>query len=369
MQSNVKVKFPTATSTWGPEEREAIEEVLASGRMTMGEKTEEFEEAYARYIGTKYCVAVNSGSSANLLMVAAYTLMYGSGTVIVPSIAWATSYSPFQQYGWKLKFADISTLTLNYDIHSLCDSIQPGDLILAVNLLGNPNDFDSFPNLWLGKSFILEDNCESMGASYKGKMCGSLGIMGTHSTYFAHHMCTMEGGMITTDSQFLYEMLISLRSHGWTRHFKEGNLHGVKPEKFSFIYPGYNVRPTDLQCAIGLAQLKKLPGFVSTRHENQANFREYAKKRGWGYQVEPEGGYSSSFGCALFSDDVENIKKYFDSKGIDYRPIMTGDFTKSPSIKYYDHRVYGDLPNTKWVEKHGIFVGNHHTPIDWSILD
>jgi CDP-6-deoxy-D-xylo-4-hexulose-3-dehydrase len=359
------IKFPTATSTWGEEELEAINSVLKSGRMTMGEKTEEFEEAYADYIGTKYCVAVNSGSSANLLMVAAYTLKYGRGTVIVPSIAWATSYAPFQQYGWKLKFVDVDRNTLNYDIASLRKAHwRDVSLILAVNLLGNPNDFDMFPGV-----HRIEDNCESMGAEYKGRKCGSFGEMGTHSTYFAHHMCTMEGGMVTTDDQFLYEMLISLRSHGWTRHFKEGNIHGVKPEKFSFIYPGYNVRPTDLQCAIGLAQLKKLPDFVATRHQNQINFREYAKKRGWGYQVEPEGGYSSSFGCALFTPDVELVKKEFDAKGIDYRPIMTGDFTKSPSIKYYDHQVYGDLPNTKWVEQNGIFVGNHHTPIDWTILD
>lgn len=364
-QSPVKVKFPTATSTWGPEEIEAINQVIASGRMTMGEKTEEFEEAYARYIGTKYCVAVNSGSSANLLMVAAYTLMYGSGKVIVPSIAWATSYSPFQQYGWKLKFVDVDRNTLNYDIDALNAAYDRGDTILAVNLLGNPNSFGGFPD----DADVLEDNCESMGSSYEGAMCGSIGMMGTHSTYFAHHMCTMEGGMITTDDKFLYEMLVSLRSHGWTRHFKEGNLHGVKPEKFSFIYPGYNVRPTDMQCAIGLAQLKKLSDFVSTRHQNQINFREYAKKRGWGFQIEPEGGYSSSFGCALFTPDVENVKKEFEAKGIDYRPIMTGDFTKSPSIMYYYHNVCGDLPNTKWVVENGIFVGNHHTPIDWSILD
>ena len=363
-----QIKFPTATSTWGEEEREAILKVLDSGRMTMGEKTEEFEEAYASYVGTKYCVAVNSGSSANLLMVAADTLMNGPGEVIVPSIAWATSYAPFQQYGWVLKFVDIDRRTLNYDIGALNAAYKPGDVVLAVNLLGNPNDFDGFPK----GAPILEDNCESMGSSYFGKMCGSFGLMGTHSTYFAHHMCTMEGGMITTDDQYMYEMLVSLRSHGWTRHFKEGNLHGVKPEKFTFIYPGYNVRPTDLQCAIGLAQLKKLPTFVEQRHKNQDEFREYAYSQGWKTQVEPEGGYSSSFGCALFTDteeELELIKGNFEANGIDYRPIMSGNFTKSPSIKYYNHTVYGKLPNTDWVEKHGIFVGNHHTPVDWSVLD
>jgi len=361
------VKFPTATSTWGNEERDAIIRVLDSGRMTMGEKTEEFEEAYAKYIGSRYCVAVNSGSSANLLMVAAYTLLNGPGTVIVPSIAWATSYSPFQQYGWDLEFVDIDRETLNYNVHDLNAAHNDGDLILAVNLLGNPNEFDRFPD-----ETILEDNCESMGAEYFGKKCGSFGLMGSHSTYFAHHMCTMEGGMITTDDKFLYEMLVSLRSHGWTRHFKPGNLHGVVPEKFTFIYPGYNVRPTDMQCAIGLEQLKKLPAFVKQRHENQESFREYAKKRGWKTQKEPHGGYSSSFGCALFTETYEELtelKKKFDETGIDYRPVMSGDFTNSPSIKYYNYSTYGDLPNTAWVEDHGIFVGNHHTKVDWSILD
>jgi len=357
------VKFPTATSTWGEEERDAIIRVLDSGRMTMGEKTEEFEEAYAKYVGTRYCVAVNSGSSANLLMVAAYTLIHGPGTVIVPAIAWATSYSPFQQYGWKLKFVDIDRSTLNYDIGALNAVYETGDVILAVNLLGNPNDFDGFPS-----DDILEDNCEAMGAVYMGQDCGSFGLMASHSTFFSHHMCTMEGGMVTTDDPFLYEVLVSIRSHGWTRHFKEGNVHGVKPEKFTFIYPGYNVRPTEIQCAIGIEQLKKLPAFVEQRHKNYESFKEYAAAQGWGFQLEVDGGYSSAFGCALFSDKIEAIKCYFDLEGIDYRPIMTGNFTKSPSIRHYHYETYGSLPNANWVEKNGIFVGNHHFPVDWSVL-
>lgn len=358
------IKFPTATSTWGEEERDAIIRVLDSGRMTMGEKTEEFEEAYAKYIGTRYCVAVNSGSSANLLMVAAYTLIHGPWEVIVPAIAWSTSYSPFQQYGWKLKFVDIDRDTLNYDIGALNAAYEEGDIILAVNLLGNPNDFDGFPT-----TRILEDNCESMGASYFGEMCGKFGIMASHSTFFSHHMSTMEGGMITTDDPFLYEVLVSIRSHGWTRHFDEINLHGVKPEKFTFIYPGYNVRPTEMQCAIGIEQLKKLPEFVRCRHENQETFREYAVSKGWGFQSEPDGGYSSSFGCAFFSPEIRKIAAGFDARGIDYRPIMSGNFTKSPAIKFYRHEVYGSLPNTRWVEDNGLFVGNHHFPVDWSVLE
>lgn len=356
--------YPTASSTWGEEERKAIESVLDSGFITMGKKTEEFEKRYADYIGSKYCVAVNSGSSANLLMVAAWTLRYGKGTVIVPSIGWATSYSPFQQYGWKLRFVDVDKNTLNYDIGKLHIASEGADLILAINLLGNPNDFEKFPHL-----FVLEDNCESMGAEYLGRKCGTFGVMSSHSTYFAHHMCTMEGGMITTDDEYFYHMLLSLRSHGWTRHLPKDNLFGVPVEKFSFIMPGYNVRPTDMQCAIGLEQLKKLPKFVETRHENQEAFKEYCEKQGWGYQTEPFGGYSSSFGCALFTESVDSIKRHFERKGIDYRPIMSGNFTKSKSIDYYDYEISGNLENTDWVEKNGIFVGNHHYKVDWRILD
>lgn len=357
------MSYPTAVSTWGKEELEAGVNVLLSGKTTMGEITKEFEKKYAEYIGSKYCIACNSGSSANLLMVAAFTLRYGSGTVIVPSIGWSTSYSPFFQYGWKLKFVDINKKTLNYDIEKLKESYQEGDLILAINLLGNPNEFREFPSM-----VMLEDNCESMGAEYADMKTGNFGVMASHSTYFAHHMCTMEGGLITTDDEYFYHMLLSLRSHGWTRHLPEDNLLGAKVDQFEFIYPGYNVRPIEIQSAIGLEQLKKLPEFVRNRQENFRSFHEYAKKQGWGVQTEPEWGKSSPFGCALFSEDIEDIKKKFSEKGVEFRPIMSKDFTKSPSISYYDYEK-GDLSNTEWVEKYGIFVGNHHVPVDWSFLD
>ncbi len=211
------------SSTWDGQELEAVLDVAASGQTTMGRRVAEFEREYAAFCGTKYCVAVNSGSSANLVMVAAFTLRRGGpGTVIVPTVGWATSYSPFQQYGWRLVFVDIDRETLNYDVRQLraaCRKYQPA-CILAVNLLGNPNDFDEFPN----GIPILEDNCESMGARYNGRVTGSFGEMGTHSTFFSHHMCTMEGGMVTTNDEHYRDMLLSLRSHGWTRHLAEDNV-------------------------------------------------------------------------------------------------------------------------------------------------
>lgn len=342
--------IPLAGSTWGAEEKRAAMEVIASGNVTMGAKTKQFEEAFARYIGTRYCVAVNSGSSANLLMVAAYTLKHGPGTVIVPAVGWATSYSPFQQYGWKLVFVDVDRETLNYDLKALWGAVEKHEdpVILAINLLGNPNEFYGFPR----KCHILEDNCEAMGAEYDGKKTGSFGVMGTHSTYFSHHICTMEGGLITTNDEWFYHALLSLRSHGWTRHLSEKNVFDVKPEKFSFILPGYNVRPTEVQCAIGLEQLKKLPRLIEGRRRNASAFPCRTQK-----QI----GKSSWFGFAIHERDWQRFAEY------ESRPVVTGNFLRQPVIKHFNYEVFGDLKNADYVHDHMRMIGNSHETMPFAV--
>lgn len=338
-------------STWGPEEKAAAIAVIESGNTTMGEKTAQFEREYAAYVGTKYCVAVNSGSSANLLMVAAYSLKHGPATVIVPAVGWSTSYSPFQQYGWKLVFVDIDRDTLNYDLNQLWDATlkHDADLILAINLLGNPNDFNSFPR----KAQVLEDNCEAMGARYQGRRTGSFGVMASHSTFFSHHICTMEGGLITTDDEEYYHMLLSLRSHGWTRHLPEKNRLRAKPEKFSFILPGYNVRPTEVQSAIGIEQLKKLPRFIEQRRDNARRFP---------LATQAEVGESSWYGFAVFDDDMDKVA------GLETRPVVTGNFLRQPVLSHYKFEVFGSLRNANYIHDHALMVANSHLPIDWAAL-
>ena len=337
-----------SSDTWGPEERQAAIDVINSGRVTIGPKVEEFEKAYAKYCGTKYCVAVNSGSSANLLMVAAWTLRYGAGNVVVPAVGWSTSYSPFQQYGWHLIFVDVDRETLNYDmeaLHSACRANHV-DMILSINLLGNPCDYMNFPT---GVP-ILEDNCESMGATYNGRKTGSFGVMASHSTYFSHHICTMEGGMITTNNEYFHQMLLSLRSHGWTRHLPQHNVFGVRPAKFEFILPGYNVRPTEIQAAIGLEQLKKLDGFVEQRRENASRFP---------FKTQKECGQSSWFGMAVFGADRDHFTDY------ETRPIVTGNFLRQDVCKFYSYKVHGRLDNADYVHEQGMMIGNSHERIDW----
>lgn len=345
-----------ASSTWGEEERSAVLRVLNSGYVTMGREVSRFEKAYADYVGSKYCVMVNSGSSANLLMVAAYTLRHGPGTVVVPALGWSTSYFPFQQYGWKLHFVDVDRETFNYDLVGLWQAVERYEdpLILSINILGNPNEYLGFPR----KCHILEDNCEAMGAQYEGRMTGTFGLMASHSTYFAHHICTGEGGMVTTDDEYFYHMLLSLRSHGWTRHLPEGNALREPVESWRFILPGYNVRPTEFMGAVGLEQLKKLPEFVKARRENAERF-PWPKQR--------EIGESSWYGFGMITDDPEALRAHLEERKIEHRPVICGNFLRHPAARWLDY-VSDDLPNADFIHTNGVMIGNHAQRIDWNVL-
>lgn len=366
-----------ASTTWDEAEFQAMQKVIASGIFSMGEHVAQFEREFANYLNTKYCVMVNSGSSANLLMVAG--LFYRENDplkrgdeVIVPAVSWGTTYYPLYQYGLKLKFVDIDAETLNYDLAQLADAVSDKTrMILAVNLLGNPNDFAEIGKIIGSKNIILlEDNCESMGAVYQGRQAGTLGLMGSFSTFFSHHMSTMEGGMIVTEDEELYHILLSLRAHGWTRNLpKHNKVCGTKSdeafeESFRFVLPGYNVRPLELSGALGIEQLKKLPSFVQSRRDNAKAFQTIMSDFPY-FQIQKEIGESSWFGFSLvvrkdapFSrQDV--IGKLAENQ-IECRPIVTGNFTKNKVIKWFDYSIHNELKSAEIIDKNGLFIGNHH---------
>ena len=264
--------YPLANSTWDHDEFDAMQRVIESSQFTMGERVKAYERGFAHYQESRYAVMVNSGSSANLLMVAALFFkstrpLKPGDEVIVPAVSWSTSYTPLHQYGLKLKFVDVDLETLNFDLDALESAVSENTrLIMAVNLLGNPNEFNRITEIIGGSEIVLiEDNCESLGAKFDGKKAGSFGVMGSFSSFFSHHISTMEGGIITTDDEELYHILLSLRAHGWTRNLPKHNK--ITPpksddpfeESFRFVLPGYNVRPLELSGAIGVEQLKKLP--------------------------------------------------------------------------------------------------------------
>lgn len=367
--------YPLATSTWDEKELQAIQSVIDRDMYTMGESVAQFEKDFCKFLNKKYCVMVSSGSTANLIATAAlfYTKepkLKRGDEVIVPAVSWSTTYYPLHQYGLKLKFVDIDLETLNYDLDALASAISDKTkMIMVVNLLGNPNDFDLINAMIKDKDIVLlEDNCESMGAEYKGQQAGTFGIMGTFSTFFSHHMATMEGGFVTTDDEELYHILLSLRAHGWTRNLPKDNKVCTKSddwfeESFRFVLPGYNVRPVEMSGATGIEQLKKLPEFLAQRRKNAKLFVELFDNHP-DFIIQKDIDNSSWFGFSFIIKSTSNlkrkdiIKKLMDAN-IDCRPIVTGNFVRNDVMKYFDYEIHDELKNADYLHDNGFFVGNH----------
>ncbi|OWY33347.1 DegT/DnrJ/EryC1/StrS family aminotransferase [Herbaspirillum aquaticum] len=373
--------YPLATATWDDAEYQAIQDVIASGMFTMGAKVQEFEKQFAAYTGSKYCVMVNSGSSANLLMIAALRFrkespLLAGEEIIVPAVSWSTTYHPLQQYGLKLKFVDVDRDTLNYDIDALAAAVTDKTrAIMIVNLLGNPNDFEAIQAIVAGRNIVVvEDNCESLGAQLNGRQAGTFGVMGTYSAFFSHHISTMEGGMVVTDDEELYHIMLSVRAHGWTRNLpKHNKLTGTKSddafvESFKFVLPGYNLRPLEMSGAIGIEQIRKLPGLVSERRRNAAKFQslmaDYPQLR-----IQKEIGESSWFGFSMIVEpnagfSREDVVRVFNEHQIDVRPIVAGNFAKNEVLRWFDYEIHGTLDNADELDRNGLFIGNHHYELD-----
>ncbi|MDB9979516.1 DegT/DnrJ/EryC1/StrS family aminotransferase [Candidatus Pelagibacter sp.] len=368
--------YPLATSTWDNNELEAIQSVIDSDNYTMGNHVRQFENDFGKFINRKYCLMVSSGSAANLISIASFfytknPMLKKGDEVIVPAVSWSTTYFPLQQFGLKLKFVDIDLNTLNYDLDALKLAITKNTkMIVAVNLLGNPNDFDTINKIIKDKNiFIFEDNCESLGAEYKGRQTGTFGVIGTFSTYFSHHISTMEGGFVTTDNEEIYHILLSLRAHGWTRNLPKKNHVANKSddmfeESFRFVLPGYNVRPIEMSGAIGVKQLKKTPSFLKKRRENAKLFIKLFKDHP-NYLIQKDIDKSSWFGFSLIIKPSSNLKRKdiinkLQKNDIECRPIVTGNFVRNEVMKYFDYEVHEELKNANYLHDNGFFVGNSH---------
>lgn len=368
--------YPLATTTWDHSEIQAMHEVISSGSFTMGERVAEFEQQFSAKFDSKYSVMSNSGSSANLLALAAirYSSLNptpGRDEVIVPAVSWSTTYYPITQLGFKLKFVDIDANTLNASFADISNAISEKTAgIVVVNLLGNPSELSEIRGLADEHGlFMVEDNCESMGATYDGKLAGSFGDAGTFSSFFSHHISTMEGGLTVTDSLELKQVMTSLRAHGWTRGLPDENfVHNKSGDDFDdlfrFVLPGYNLRPLELEGAIGIQQLQKLDSIIAGRRDNAQKFIElmetYPEIR-----IQKELGRSSWFGFSMVlsgslagkrKDLIANLK----DNHVAVRPIVAGNFTRNPVMRHLPHVELPQLPNADSIHLDGLFVGNHH---------
>lgn len=374
-----KLFWPLAIHSWGDAERKAAHAVIDGDRHVMGDRVQEFEWQFAKYVGAKYAVMTNSGSSANLVM--ATVLKLSSATlwendrkyeVIVPAIAWSTTYSPFALLGCRLRVVDVNPYTLNADAIAVRAAITRDTVgIVGVSVLGNPAELGTMNMVAKEVGlFFVEDNCESLGAQIGSRLCGTIGRMGTFSTFFSHQLNTIEGGMLVTDDWELYKLALMVRAHGWDRDLPSTESRaGAAPYgySYSFVVPGFNVRPTELAAAVGLEQLKKLSQMNEQRRKNHRYFNELflGEDQWWRIQTCSAGAVPFGFVIVMPSLDAKNkVLRKLDAAGIEHRMVTGGSFSQHSAHRYYDWQTHMGTPNADHIHHCGFFVGNH--PVDLS---
>lgn len=349
------IKYPLAKETINEDDISALIEWLKTGpRLTKGDLTPQVEQKWAEYVGTKYAVFCNSGSSANLLMAyAVKSLNPRNMKVVVPSVGWVTTVAPFIQFGFEplMVGADEKTFGIDLDdLEKVCIQHSPATVIF-VQVLGVPHYRDRLVELSKKYNFtILEDACAALGASYSdGKKVGTVGKMSSFSFYFGHQLSTIEGGMVNTDDYETYQTLLMLRSHGWGKDLDKEKYDSLIEENgvddfhkpFTFFIPGFNLRSTDLQAFIGLRQVVKADWVSQRRNENHVryakNLKGLLKFQEWDDNVP----VSISFGALANSKEQRTrIVKALVAAGIETRIFSAGNLGRHPF----------------WVKEYGEFV-------------
>ena len=346
-------------------------------RLTKGDLTLEFEKKWSEWLGVKYSVFVNSGSSANLAAI--YSLLLSgklkNNKIVVPAVSWVTTVTPTIQLGMEPIMCDCDIDNLGLDINHLKEIIKNDNpsAIILVHVLGIPNHMDEILKLCKENDILLiEDTCESIGSKYNDKLLGTLGDLSTFSFYFGHHMSTIEGGMISTNDEDLYHILLSIRSHGWDRDLpkeKQNSLrekYGVDKFRslYTFYYPGFNLRSTDLQAYIGLGQLEKLDMIVENRNKNFIRYKNEIKNTFWNVS-EPEGSFISNFSFPIITKNIKELTEQLITNNIECRPLICGSINEHPF--WYERYGKQNLPNSKLVHNYGLYLPNNHQMTDEEI--
>lgn len=347
----------------------ALSEWVKTGsRLTKGPETLAFEQEFAHRFGARHAVFVNSGSSANLLMVGA---LKESGRLrnqiaIVPAISWATTVSPFLQLGFETILCDADPETLGVDINHLEQLISLHDpaVIMLVHVLGHANRMEEIRALCEAHDvMILEDACEALGSiGPGGQALGSIGIAGSFSLYYGHHLSTIEGGVIVTDDDDLHTLLVAMRSHGWARDLEPhvrrrlSERHGVDEfrELYTFYFPGYNLRATDLQAFLGRRQLLVLDEVVAARKRVDERYRE--NLRGF-YAQSSETSVLSPFAFGTVVQSPAVVAAELSKHGIESRPLICGNIGRHPFwLERFGPAV---LPVADQIHYHGMYLPIH----------
>ncbi len=360
--------------------------VIKSKYLTISKITRKFEKYFAKKLGVNYAVMTNSGSSANLLATSvlrnplSIKKLKPGAEVIIPAVCWSTSLWPILQNNLKPVFVDVELDTFNIDLDKLEKKItKKTKAIILVHVLGLSTNMNKLMKIIKkNKLELIEDTCESLGGSYNKKKLGTYGRFGTYSFYYSHQITSGEGGMVVCNNKIDYNILKSLRSHGWSRNTDFHNYYKKKfsniNENFLFIGPGYNLRPTEIQAAMAFNQFKRLDKLINLRKKNRSLIIDTLKKHHkWDNQfdfVKIDKSISPSwFGLPFLINDRYIKKKkiflnYLTKNGIENRPIISGNFLNQPASKLYNFKYKkNDFINSNQIEKRGFFIGLHTSKI------
>jgi CDP-6-deoxy-D-xylo-4-hexulose-3-dehydrase len=374
-----KTHIPLTVPTYGAAEVEEALDSMLSTWVSMGKKVKRFEEMFSRYVGSKHAVMVNSGSSANLLALSVLTnpllkdRIEPRSEIITPAVTWPTTVYPIANVGCIPVLVDVDLETYNISPEETKKAIGPKTVaIMPVHLLGGPCEIGEIGSIAEEHDlFLVEDACESTGAEFHGRKVGTFGDMGTFSFYMSHHISTIEGGMIVTNDDDSYEYLKAMRAFGWVRDLKDSRKFadqnpGIDP-RFLFLTSGYNLRPTEVQGAFGIHQIRKLDRFIAMRRKNA----QYWNRRLHPYKdmlilprEDPETRHVY-FGYPLTVKENTNVSReemigYLERRGIETRPIMAGNVLEQPVMRHLEHREVSDLGNSKYIMRNSFFFGNHN---------
>ena len=385
MKSKVKSFYPLTESVLENRDLNAAINIIKSKKITMGKKTKEIEEFFKRKITGVNSLMVNSGSSANLLIFQCLInpmvkKLKPGDEVLIPAICWSTSLWPIIQSGLKVKFVDIDVKTFNINIDHLIKKItSKTKALMLVHALGNCADMDKIVKICKEKKIILiEDTCEALGSSFNKKPLGTFGDFSSFSFYYSHHITSGEGGMVCVKNKKYLEIIKSLRSHGWSRGLKESKKISIKNKKINkdwiFVNSGFNLRPTDINAAIGIEQLKRLNKILSIRKYNYNSIKEKLMndkryKNQFTIPLDDSKKDIAWYGIPItLTNNNKKFKNLFMNKlnrrGIITRPIISGNFVNQPSIKLYKIKVNYKLKNADIIDQSSFFLGLHNIKIN-----
>ena len=379
----MEYNWPLINDNVTKSDRQVLSDFILSGeRLTNGPKVNEFERIWSEWLGVKHSVMVNSGASANYISIAMVKELKGKGEVIVPPLGWVSDLSSIAQLGMKPVIVDIDMKNLAITAENIKNAItNETKAIVLIHCLGFNGISDEIIKIAKDNDILLiEDCCESHGATYNGQKIGTFGDISLFSFYFGHHITTVEGGVVCVNTPELHDLAKLFRSHGMTREASQ-ELQAKYQERYPYLNPlftfavaGFNMRSTEINAVLGIEQMKRLDYNIQKRTDNLNTWLKNLDFHKYFTQFDTEG--SSNFALPLvlnkeYKDKLKSVCSILEEEKVEYRLGTAGGGNQAlqPYLNKLDHAVVGELPNANYIHYNALYIGNHPELTETQIIN